>query len=391
MKRPEGASKGIFVLTRQEMPHVLDDLRPVRRVLEALRETYLVAVAETWSQPQVSSPPWVDFHLARSGAVSFVDSDRVTCLPFDAGSFIPAYFRQRGGESQWDVVSVTRAADAANVGALLHALRALKDHRPQTRALVLCRALGGLESPGTLARLLEQYHRDFTHEDRNDIALVVLHPHGAPLPMPGRDMAWVYGSCRLFVSFDSEGLSPAAAKEALLCGLPLVVHRDTDGGVLELTNPENSRLFSEREEAVAGMLELLATPGKANLDTLALARSCCETHTVPKLLDALAKLYEELDLPFRGQVDTEELCSKLSSAAGAAAVDTTSSGWGRTVRSPAEMLERLKQLVLEASGTQPLSPLGLLQAELDCRRRAGQERARTIFGQARRVLRRPTP
>ncbi len=390
MKRPQGASKGIVVLTRAEVQHVLDDLRLVRHVLSALREQYLVAVAESWSRAPVGSAEWVDFHFTPKGAVCFEAPGTARILPFDASSFIPAYFRPRGGDPQWDVVAVTQATEGAHVDHMLKALRELKDRRPQTRAMIFCRAPGTLASPGTLSWVLEQYRRDFTSEGRDDIALVVLHPQSCPMPLPMRDLAWIYGACRAYLSFDTTEQSPVAAKQALLAGLPIVVHRECEGGVVELAEPTNSRLFGTVDEAVQGLLELLDMPGRLRFDTTSLARSSSETHTVPQLLDALRKLYQDLALPFDGEVDTSDLCSKLSQS-----MPTLPPGldmaWGHQVSTPTQMLERLKQLVMETSGSPPLGPLGMLQAELDCRRRTGQVRARSLFGQARRMFKRATP
>lgn len=390
MKRPHGASKGILVLTHKELPQVPDHVPEMRRVLDALRQHYVVAAHYGWFQDAYEPPAWVDFHFAPRTTVRFARPEAVRALPFNSSHFTPACFRPRPTEKQWDVIAVTRPVAFKNTDRLLRALRILKTRRPQSRALVICSSSTQSKRANLTGELLRQYETDFTFNERQDIVLLVSRTAVTPFAFPRRDLAWLYSASRTFALFSDQEGGAKAVKEAMLCGLPVVLNRQLRGGGLEFCNESNSRLFTTETEAAEAMLELLTRPEGLILDTTELARQASETHTIPRLLDALAALYAELGLPWDGAVDTEDLSMKLPSHSPELVPHDLKSGWTSDLRAPSAMLTFLAQLVQEAGGA-PLGTVSTMRAGLHFKRLEGERRARRLLGQAKSLIRPKKP
>lgn len=386
MKRPLGASKGILVLTHKELPQVADHVPGMRRVLDVVRHHYLIAAHYGWFQQAYVPPQWVDFHFAPRATVDFARPGEVRALPFNSSYFIPACFRPRATEKQWDVIAVTRPVAFKNTDRLLRALRILKDRRPQSRALIICSSSTKSTRENLADQLLSQYERDFTFDERQDIALLMSRTALTPFAFPRRDLAWLYSASRVFALFSDQEGGSKAVKEAMLCGLPVVLNRHLRGGGLEFCNDENSRLFSDENEAASVMAELLDLRSASPLDTSELARQTSETYTVPKLLDALATLYDQLGLPWQGPVDTEDLSMKLPSHSPELVPQALQAGWTSDLRTPSAMLTFLNGLVLEAGGD-PLGPMANLRADLHFKQLEGRRRARRLLGRAKALVR----
>ncbi len=350
MKRPTLRSKGILVLTHKEVPQVLLELSAFKKLLARVRERFLIGVHYGWFRAGLVAPAWVDFHFAPESTVTFDDPAAVHALPFNSSHFIPACFCDRGLDKQWDIISVTRPVAFKNTHELLRCLRLVSDQRPGTRALVICSGTTDTREPDTEGALWQQYQTSFSANERQDIVFLPFRLAGAPFPFPRRDIAWLYNASRIFTLFSSREGGSKAIKEALLCGLPVVLKRDLLGGGLEFATPENSRLFASEREAADAMCEILDHYPSHRFDTEELARRASEPYTVPRLLERLEQLYQALGLVWEGEVDTEDLSMKLPSHHIDLLSPELRQGWTSDLSSPNAALSYLAGLVEAPDG-----------------------------------------
>jgi glycosyltransferase involved in cell wall biosynthesis len=345
MKRPTARSKGILVLTHKELPQVLAGAPGFARVLARVREKFVIGVHYGWFRSGLVAPAWVDFHFAPESTVTFDSPAAVRALPFNSSHFTPACFRDLGLAKHWDIVSVTRPVAFKNTHELLRSLRLVSDRRPHTRALVVCAGTTDTREPAALDALWQQYLGSFSASERQDIVFLPFQLAGAPFPFPRQDVAWLYNSSRLFTLFSSREGGSKAIKEALLCGLPVVLKRGLTGGGLEFANAGNSRLFGDEAEAAQAICEVLDNPSAFRFDAEAIAQRASERFTVPLLLERLERLFQELGLLWEGDVDTQDLSTKLPSHHPELIPSALKRHWTSDLSSPRTMLAFLAGLV----------------------------------------------
>ncbi len=356
MKRPLGRSKGIIVFTHKESAVFSSAIEPMSRLMREVRSRFVIGIHYGWHSQVAKPPPWVDFHLAPDSTVEFALPNEVKRIPMNSSHFASAVFRRMAVPKQWDVISVTRPVAFKNTDVLLTSLRSLKRQRPSTRALIICASSQRSSSRSSLGPLEQQYLEAFNHREREDIVFLPFQLRGAPFPFPRRDLAWLYNASRVFTLFSRREGGSKVIKEALLCGLPVVLDRNLEGGGLEFANAQNSRLFAGPEDAATAMLEVLDHYDQFEFDTQALALETSETHTIPKLLTHLERIFHELGLPFEGPVDTEDLAMKLPSHHPGLVVDPGQPGWTSDVRSARAGATLLCQLLQTDEGAPVLSP-----------------------------------
>ena len=304
-----GPSKGVVVFTHKER-HFVDFEAPLLGPeLRRLRERYVVLMHWGWFMKNAPAFPAVDAHLCRESAVTFRDPG-VRRIAMNSAMFTPAYFRAEALPKHWDVVSVTRALKQKRTGELLTCLRHVFDRRPETTALVVCSGPPDLHNRRYENDLYERYLSMFSAAERDRFTFLYTRS-SVPFLLPRRDIAFFYNSSRVFTLFsDIEGES-RVIKEALMCGLPVLVKQHLLGGGRDFLTDANSRQFSNAADGAERLLEMLEHPQRFHVDTAGLADEIGETANIPRFEHAIRALFEEAGVPFEGLLDTDDLSRKL--------------------------------------------------------------------------------
>lgn len=309
LKPVSGESKGLVVFTHKER-RFLDENAPVLGdEIRRLRRHFVVLMH--WGSHFEKPPllPAVDAHVCRDSAVVFPDP-AVRRIPMNSAMFTPEYFRPRNLEKQWDVISVTRPLRQKRTGELFACLRHLFDRRPRTTAFVLSVGPAAMDDPRYENDLYERYVAMFNEAERERFTFLSVRSK-AMFPFSRRDIAFFYNASRVFTLFsDMEGES-RVIKEALMCGLPVLVKRHLLGGGRDFLTDENSALFSNAEDGAERLCDMLDRPDRFRVDARAIADEVGEVANVPRFEAAVRALYAELGVPFTGTLDTVDLSRKL--------------------------------------------------------------------------------
>lgn len=387
MKQSSPEARGILVLTHKEIGFVRTDLPPFRRCLELLRRRYVIGIHYGHFRDNVRPGSWVDFHFAPSDTVRFAHPEAVRAFPFSSSHFIPSFFRDQQLPKPWDIISVTRPIPLKGNESLLRSLALTKRRRPQTRALIVSTGTkGGRNENGD--QLWATYQRDLSYEERQDIVLLPFELTGRPFAFPRKDLAWLYNSSRVFTLFSDKEGGSKAIKEALLCGLPVVLRRELIGGGLELTNEHNSQLFSDENGAAEAFCHILDNYERFRFDPAPLAERASEVHTVGKLEALLRQMYSELNEPWDGVWDSTDLSMKLPSHHPGLIPQHLAQGWTSDLPSSRAMLEFFALLLERANGPRfELSPGEHRQLSRDALERRAAHEVRAIASRVKRRLR----
>ena len=349
MKQPSPKARGILVLTHKEVAFVRPELPPFQRCLALLRQRFVIGIHYGFFRDNLTPASWVDFHFAPPDTVRFTHTDAVRAFPFNSSHFIPSFFRDQSLPKQWDIISVTRPIPFKGNHSLLEALALTRRRRPGTRALIVCAGTKGGRDDNT-DELWATYQQKLSFEERQDIVLLPFQLKGRPFPFPRKDLAWLYNSSRVFTIFSSKEGGSKAIKEALLCGLPVVLRRELIGGGLEFTNEHNSRLFSDENGAADAFCHILENYEHFRFDPTPLAEQASEVHTVRKLEALLSQMYNDLGEPWDGVWDSSDLSMKLPSHHPGLIPEHLTQAWTSDLLSASALLEFFAMLLKRANG-----------------------------------------
>lgn len=349
MKQPSTKARGILVLTHKEMAFVRPELPPFQRCLELLRHRFVIGVHYGFFRENVTPGSWVDFHFAPPDTVRFAHAEAVRAFPFNSSHFIPSFFRDQSLPKPWDIICVTRPIPFKGNDSLLRSLALTKRRRPQTRALIVCTGTKA-SAKENAGELWAQYQRDLSFEERQDIVLLPFELTGRPFAFPRKDLAWLYNSSRVFTLFSTKEGGSKAIKEALLCGLPVVLRRELMGGGLEFTNEHNSRLFSDEDGAADAFCHILDNYERFRFDPTPLAERASEVHTVRQLDALLSQMYGDLGEPWDGVWDSADLSMKLPSHHPGLVPEHLMQAWTSDLISSEALLDFFALLLERANG-----------------------------------------
>jgi glycosyltransferase involved in cell wall biosynthesis len=314
LKEPYQQSKGVIVFTHKERRFLESPFPILKETVEKLRERYVIAMHWGHFHTDVDLVPFVDFHLAGEGTLTFKKGVQVRRIPLCSRNFIAGCFHDTPAVKQWDILCIARPLKLKNLDELLSVVRAIYDRGVLLKVLLICPAPSQMdERDGWYAALEDDYWRLFSEAERSHFSLMMLRGDGYPFPLSQEAMASYYNASKVFTLFsDQEGESRVIA-EALLCGLPVVVKAHLRGGGRDYLTAENSKQFSTLDEACNIFIELLSNYPRYRFETLPLQRQLSEVYTAETLQREIAKVFDETGIPFAGPMDLVGLDRKLPS------------------------------------------------------------------------------
>jgi glycosyltransferase involved in cell wall biosynthesis len=316
LKPPVGDSPGFLMFTHKEREYFLSPSDPLAERIRRLKDHYVFGMQWGSYHDNVGETPFVDVQFGCPGTVDFRADADVRHVPMCSRDFTPAYFRPMDVPQDWDIMAVGHPIRIKRMHELLDVIRDLYDHGHEVRALLICAVP---DDPGELGPrwdhdFFEKYETLFSPAERENLHLAA--PVQAQLdhrplhPIPNEVFPHLYNASQTFTLFSQQEGQSKVIHEALLCGTPVVVREDLRGGGRAYLDDRNSRTFGDLDEAREAFVDLLASddPG---FDPSYLRPDICAEYTTGDFEVAIRSVYAELDRPFAGEVDTDNLAFKL--------------------------------------------------------------------------------
>lgn len=318
LKSPTEASPGVLIFTHKERPFLFDPPGPLADRLHSLSRRYVVGMHWGSYHEGVGETPFVDFHLAAPGTVTFAPDADVRHVPLCDRDFTPAHFRPMDVPQAWDILAIGHPIEIKRMHELLDVVRDLYDHGHEVSVLLVCAIPGPPETLGPEwdHRFFEKYRDLFSPAERDRIQLaapVESSVGDRPLhPIPNEVFPYLYNASRTFTLFSQAEGQSKVIHEALVCGTPVVVREDLRGGGRDYLDERNSRTFADLEGAREAFVGLL-TGDDPGFDPAYLRRDLSEEYTVDRLESELRGIFADLGEVYAGSLDRENLSVKLSS------------------------------------------------------------------------------
>lgn len=317
LKPPVGDSPGLLVFTHKERRLIRNAPAVLEERLRRLKERYVTGMHWGSYHEGVGETPFIDFHLACPGTVSFRPDADVRRIPMCSRDFTPAHFRPMEIPNRWDVLSIGHPIRPKKMGELLDAVRMCYDEGHVVDVLLICAIP---DQPGRLgsfweSEFFEKYYDLFSESEREHVQL------GAPIeadfgdrplhPIPNEVLPYLYNASSAFTLFSEREGESKVIHEALLCGTPVIVREDLRGGGRDYLDGRNSIQFGSVAEARDAFIAVAERGDDFDFDPTYLREQLCEEHTANALEEAIDAVYADLGMPFEGSIEKEDLALKL--------------------------------------------------------------------------------
>lgn len=329
-KQPKNGNKGILVFTHKEMRYFFRPTKPFskkrpltylpfffnslynkyqkapfyKKELEALRKKYFIGVHFGWHHTEFPELEFADFLMAGKGTIDFTPPEHIVEIPLNSRNFISSRFTDlEYNKKFWDIICVARGAKFKNLDLLLKAVKKLNQTEGKFHKVLLIIPPNANENPKIFyTNIIEDYYNWFEETERNQITIMKLSKDLSLLGMPQDSLIHFYNASKVFTLFsEKEGESRVIA-EALLCGLPVVVKADLEGGGRDFLNERNSVYFDTFDTAHLAFKKAIEKHDELKGGTTALKEILRDDYTIPILKDYFKTLYEKHQMTFDGEL-----------------------------------------------------------------------------------------
>lgn len=327
-KHPSGSEKGIVVFSHKELSFLENNFRfshfPVsspgvavknlisfissfsfnRKALELIGENYFIGVHWGFFSRNVVTPKWVDFHMAAKGTCTFLGDPLV--IPLSSANFTPSIMHPTQVPKYWDLLCVAKNDKKKNLDILMSQIRKIYDLGYKYRVLFVV-ASNKIEPNGEYySGLLKDYFENFSQDERELFTIIKTHPELGFQGFSYSFLSHIYNQSKVFTIFSQREGECRVIKEAQLCGLPVVVKNDMEGGGRDFLNGENSLFFSDYDTAHLALIHAVENYKSFNVDFDELKEHVGEEASLSLLKSYFDELYKNNNQVFDGELINDD-------------------------------------------------------------------------------------
>jgi glycosyltransferase involved in cell wall biosynthesis len=225
-------SRGVLVVTTPERDQQIFADADLRKVLEGLKDRWMVGLHHNWHDLKFKYDPLFDFSMAGEGDLVEVTGIEVPLVPLDACNFAPDCFKPADTGKFWDVLYVARAVYFKRIPEFFDCIRSLYDHGFQHRVLFICPVppYNAKEEKTAFYKIRDVYDKMFSAAEKDTFTLLTI-DYRYPFPFDLQTLAHFYRSSKVFVHTADDERRCRVAAYAWASGLP-VIGMDCVGSLL---------------------------------------------------------------------------------------------------------------------------------------------------------------
>lgn len=323
-KHPENGRKGIIVFTHKEFKvfnyefkirkkNLLRTLsffkntythfilaRRFSQMIEAISRNYFIGIHWGFYQEGVTSPDWVDFHMASPSTVTFKNSPFL--IPLNSSNFTPSLMKKNNRDKYWDIIVVAKNDSNKKYPELMNSIRRLYDSGFMYRVLFIVASNKEESARKYYVEIFDDYNKMFSAKERELFTIIKTHPETGFQGLSYSTLSNFYNTSKIFTIFSQKEGGCKVIKEAQLCGMPIVVKSDLSGGGRDYLNERNSVFFDDYDCAHESLIYAVENYETFSVDTKSLEKEIGENSSIEKLKDYLKIIFENNNQNFDGNL-----------------------------------------------------------------------------------------
>ncbi|WP_417441804.1 glycosyltransferase [Idiomarina sp.] len=265
--------------------------REIRKKLLSIKQDYYIGVHWGFHSENIETPPWVDFHMSAPGTCTFKGSPFV--IPLSSANFTPKVMRNENKEKYWDLICVAKNDNKKKYYELLRAIRKIYDLGYSYKIIFVVASNKNEPNNAYYTKLLKDYYENFSAQERESFTIIKTHPDTGFQGFSYTFLSHLYNESKVFTIFSQKEGECRVIKEAQLCGLPIVVKSDMEGGGRDYLNEKNSVMFDEYHEAHNAIIKAVESYQDYVVDYESIEWDLGEESSTKKLKSYLYELYKK--------------------------------------------------------------------------------------------------
>ena len=333
-KHPTPAVKGIVTFTHKELQFLISKMglpklnaaksmpaakrlykklaysKTVTRQIENISKSYFIGVHWGFYFENIRTPDWVDFHFASPGTCQFIDEQYV--IPLSSASFTPVVMKNNNTPKYWDIICVAKNDHKKKYPELMQQIRKIFDQGYKYNVLFVIASNMNETEKGYYSGILDDYFSMFSAQERERFTIIKTDPNLGFQGFSYTFLSHLYNQSKVFTIFSQKEGVCKVIKEAQLCGLPVVVKSDMQGGGRDYLNESNSLTFESYDTAYKTLIEAVENYQNFSVDYHEIESTIGEQSSLKRLKAHLEDLYEKNDQKFDGELtNTDNLNRRL--------------------------------------------------------------------------------
>jgi len=280
------------------------------RIRKAFRKTqrhYFVGVHYGWTASSIPLYENCDF-LMTPQQIDTNRNNQIIHIPLASRNFTPQCFQNKNQIKYWDILCVSRMAKFKNLDYLLKSIRKIFDKGYNYKVLMIVSENKKIYAKKFYTNLMDDYYSLFSYNERQNFSIMLLSSNIGFAGLPFEVMSHFYNSSKIFTLFSNAEGSSKVISEALLCGLPVVVKDNLEGGGRDFLRKNNSILFSSFENAHESLIQAVEHYNLFKVENETLRQNLSEEFSLEKLKEYFKRLFEENGQTFDGKlINTDHL------------------------------------------------------------------------------------
>ena len=282
-------------------------MRPYSKAFQKIREQYFIGVHYGWTASRIPLYENCDF-LMTAQQIDIKENNRILQIPLASRNFTPQCFQNKNQIKYWDILCVSRMVKFKNLNYFLKSIRKIFDQGYNYKVLMIVSENKKMGTKRFYTNLMDDYYSLFSYNERQNFSIMLLSSNLSFPGMPFEVMSHFYNSSKIFSLFSNVEGSSKVISEALLCGLPIVVKDDLEGGGRDFLSKDNSVLFSSFENAHESLIQAVENYDLFKVENETLRQNLSEEFSLEKLKKYFKKLFEENGQTFDGKlINTDRL------------------------------------------------------------------------------------
>ena len=317
IKKNDSGSKGILSFTHKErrlLDNPISNFFLKKKLLE-LKKNYFFSMHWGWYHENHKDIPFIDFHLAGKGTLSFKNKENNKVLDFCNRNFIDKIFKKKELKKIFDIICITRPVKFKNIDKIFLSAKKIFKKKKFIKFLIVFPiiSLKSLKKKKEFYNtIFEDYERIFNEEEKKYVVLMPLYVE-KQFPLSKDEICNLLNLSKIFLlPVEKEGAS-RVIHEALLCGLPVITCKNLKGGGLDYLNKANSLLIENFESMDETILKVYENLDKYNFNANKLREELSEEHQIRKFKIELENFYYQKNEKWIDNCDFVNLDRKLDS------------------------------------------------------------------------------
>ena len=288
-KNPTNDSKGIIVLTHQEVNFISNNQNTHSKIIE-IKNKYFIGVHYGGYSHGVRVPLFCDFYFGLPSVIG--QQPHAYHIPLASGNFTADYFTPDSNNNKyWDIINVSRNGNVKNLRTFFQEVKKIYNLGFKYKILLVCASREEETDRSHFTDIADVYYDTFSKEERDLFTLMRL---GKDLEFKGlskKQLSYFYQSSKVATLFSEMEGFPGVIPEALLTGLPVVIWSGQRGSAKDFLNNTNSILFDTFDKAHLALIDAVKNHDKFNHDHNRLLNELGEKESIKRLKNHFSKIY----------------------------------------------------------------------------------------------------